>query len=201
MSCSREGTSVALAIVTPMRAGCPRTLALCAAAIVVLTAYPQASAQRRAAKAKTTAAATPRYKDFRVPAGTVLTISLGTDASSGTSRLDDPMVGRLTMAVENEGTELIPAGTTVFGAVSNVALADEDSGPGRLELRFNLIEHPETRSRVGIRTTAVRFLGEYVKVKRRGVRVTRPAEVQVPHGTIVTATLLEPFTVRLSVAP
>ncbi len=184
-----------------MHAGRSRTLALCAAAIVVLTAHPQASAQRRADKAKTTATTRTRYRDFRVPAGTVLTISLGTDASSGTSRLDDPMVGRLTTAVEIEGTELIPAGTTVFGAVSNVALAADDSGPGRLELRFNLIEHPETRSRVGIKTTAVRFQGDYVKVKRRGMRVTRPAEVQVPHGTIVTATLLEPFTVRLPVAP
>lgn len=180
-----------------MRAHCFRTLALCVAAISLVTAHAQASAQQRADRAKTTATARPRYKDFKVPAGTVLTIQLATDASSGTSTLDDPMVGRLTRAVENEGTELIPAGTTVFGAVSNVALADDDSGPGRLEFRFNLIEHPETRSRVGIKTTAVRFQGEYVKVKRRGMRVTRPAEVQVPHGTIVTATLLEPFTVRL----
>jgi hypothetical protein len=138
-----------------------------------------------------------RFNDFRVPAGTPLTIRLGTDASSASSRLDDPIVGRLSAAVTNEGTELIPVGTTVFGGVSSVAAADKDSGPGRIEMRFTLIEHPETKSRVGIRTTPVRFQGAYVKTKRRGLPVTRPADVRVDHGTVVSATLLEPFVVRL----
>jgi hypothetical protein len=183
---------------------CARASSVTVTALVllsVMTTVSVAASQERAVRRATTAATAKKtaapHKDFRVPAGTVLTIQLGTDASSASSQLDDPIVGRVSVPVAADGTELIPAGTTVFGAVSNVATADEDSGPGRLELRFNLIEHPETRSRVGIRTTAVRFKGEYVKVKRRGLRVTRPADVRVPHGTTVTATLLEPFTVRL----
>jgi hypothetical protein len=141
----------------------------------------------------------PAFHDFKIPAGTSLTIQLGTDASSGTSRLDDPVVARLTAPLISDDTELVPAGTPIFGSVKGVTAASRDDGPGRLEVMFNLIEHPQTRSRVGIRTTTVRFAGQMVKTKRRGFSVTRPADVRVEHGTIVSATLLEPFVVRLPV--
>jgi hypothetical protein len=109
------------------------------------------------------------------------------------------MVGRLTAPLMSGDTELVPAGTPVFGSVTGAAAASRDEGPGRLEVIFNLIEHPETRSRVGIRTTSVRFAGEMVKTRRHGLATMRPTDVRVGRGSVVSATLLDPFVVRLPI--
>jgi hypothetical protein len=160
----------------------------------------RAGSGRAKATGTTKRPAKSEYQDFKVPAGTLLSIQLGTDASSDLSRLDDPIVGRLSAPLTSEGTELVPSGTPVFGSVKHVSAASRDDGPGQLELMFNLIEHPETRSRVGIRTAPVRFAGEMVKTRRHGFSVVRPTDVRLEHGTEVSATLLEPFIVRLPIA-
>jgi hypothetical protein len=159
----------------------------------------RAGSGRAKATGTTKTSAKPEYRDFKVPAGTLLSIQLGTDASSDVSRPDDPIGGRLSAPLTSEGTELVPSGTPVFGSVKHVTAASRDDGPGRLELMFNLIEHPETRSRVGIRTAPVRFAGEMVKARRHGFSVVRPTDVRLEHGTEVSATLLEPFIVRLPI--
>src|SRR5262245_60346940 len=182
-----------------------RSRLLVVSAIALLVAVndgPAYAMQARRAKAKGTTkqSAKPEYQDFKVPAGTLLSIQLGTDASSEASRLDDPIVGRLSAPLTSDGTELVPSGTPVFGSVKNVSAASKDDGPGRLELMFNLIEHPATRRRGGIRTAPVRFAGDGVKTRRHGFSVARPTDVRLEHGTELSATLLEPFIVRLPIA-
>jgi hypothetical protein len=137
----------------------------------------------------------PKYREYRVAAGTYLPIELRTRLSSNTNKLDDGVDGRLTRAVTApDGMELIPEGSVVLGTVSEVEPAGKKK-PGHLEFTFHIIEHPETGSRATIRTTSVFFVSE------------RPAkgdvfqEIRLEKGLDATVSLLAPLTVRIPVKP
>ncbi len=137
------------------------------------------------------------FDDFKIAAGTLLSIELRTAAASDTSHPGDPIEGKLLVALSSGDTELVPAGAGVFGSVAATRGPDRESGPGRLELRFTVMEHPETRSKVPLRATTVVFEGERIKARRHGFPTTRLTDARVAPGTIVTVTLTEPFNVRI----
>ena len=137
------------------------------------------------------------YNEFKIAAGTPLSIELKSAVGSDSSRAGDQVVGKLLVALESGDTELVPSGAPVFGSIADVRVPERDSGPGRIELRFTIIEHPETKSRVRIRTTAVTAEGERIKTRKRGLPATRLTDARLEPGTVLSVTLLEPFVVKI----
>ena len=66
----------------------------------------------------------PTFREVTVPAGTTLTIRLGTPVASDTSKVEDRITGTLTKAITAAGTTAVPAGSELSGTV----LAANDSG-------------------------------------------------------------------------
>src|SRR6185295_2733258 len=77
-----------------------------------------------AAPPEPTAPPKPTFREVTVPAGTTLTIRLGTPVASDTSKVEDRITGTLTKAITAEGTTAVPAGSELSGTV----LAANDSG-------------------------------------------------------------------------
>jgi hypothetical protein len=154
---------------------------------------PPADTASKAASSREDAVA---YRDYRVPAGTLLPIELRSTVASDVSHAQDPVRARLRQAIRVEGVELVPAGATVYGVVTAAARATRDNERSRVALRFNVIEHPETGSRVSVRTVEVAFVADAAPAKR-GKPPNPASEVHIESGADVSASLLEPFTVRI----
>jgi hypothetical protein len=137
------------------------------------------------------------FDEFKIAAGTSITIQIKTALSSDSNHNGDQVVGSLVLPLASGETELVPSGAPVFGSVGEVRVPEREAGPGHLELRFMIIEHPETHSRVRIRATPVSVDGERVKTRKRGLPATKLTDAQVAPGTVVSVTLLEPFVVKI----
>jgi hypothetical protein len=146
-----------------------------------------------------------RFKDFQVAAGTRLSIELSTPLASDANRIDDQVKGRLRDALVVDGVELVPSGSVVLGTVTEAAQAVRDEDRGRIAVRFSVIEHPNTGSRVAIRTAPLAFESDATLKNARAAASRAPAnpgaapasEARVNPGTVLSATLLAPFVVRI----
>lgn len=163
---------------------------------------PATEAGRGPAAKKPAAPRDNKYLVFQVPAGTLLPIELRTTLASDSSHVEDPVQGRLRDAIVMDDVELVPAGASVLGTVMDSAPALRTNDRGHLSFRFSVLEHPETGSRVMIRTVLVAFEADGIKPKRAqkdpAALLSPPAyEVRLRPGADVSATLLEPFIVRI----
>jgi hypothetical protein len=150
---------------------------------------PQA-ARNATARSK---AARPRFQEYRVAAGTTLPIELRTQLSSNTSREADAIEGRLLRPLTTpEGIELVPAGSTLLGTVSEADPAGQRMR-GRLAFAFQVIEHPETGSRAMIKTSVLTFESA---IPEKGTLFT---EVRRDKGSDASVLLLAPLLVKLPV--
>jgi hypothetical protein len=138
--------------------------------------------------------------DYQVPAGTMLFIELRTPLASDSSQPQDPIRGVLKSAISIDGTELVPAGATVLGAVTDAEAAARKTDRARLALRFNVLEHPQTGSRVPIRTEIRTFAVEAGKKKKNAEGTAAFNQVRLEPGADVSASLREPFLVRIPTA-
>ena len=138
----------------------------------------------------------PTYDTFIVPAGTVLTLEVQARLSSSTSRVGEQVTGRLTQAISREDVELVPAGTKVLGSIVEVH-PHAGPRPGRLAVRFHVVEHKITGSRAAIRTTPIAVEGERQKARRFGMPVTRGAEASIEAQSIVACILEAPLRVMI----
>jgi hypothetical protein len=160
------------------------------------------------APAETPSPTASGYKDFRVAAGTHLSIELSTPLASDVNGVDDQVKGRLREAIITEGVELVPAGSVILGTVTEAARAVRDEDRGRIAVRFSVIEHPNTGSRVSIKSAPLAFEAEAtLKNARAAAQKAQPggppppaSEVRVNAGTTLAATLLAPFVVRIPVS-
>lgn len=107
----------------------------------------------------------PVFTDHQVPAGIALPIELRTSLASDTNQVEDEVRGRLTRAITVNGVDVVPAGATVLGTVTEVERSARVKGRARLAFRFSVLEHPETGSRVSIRTSPVVREAEGTKKK------------------------------------
>ena len=139
------------------------------------------------------AVARTRHHEYRVAAGTYIAIELRTPLSSNENAKGDPVDGRLLLPLTAEGVELVPAGATVLGSISEVEPAGKKQR-GRLAFAFHIIEHPETGSRATIRGTVLTFASETPK------KGNLFPEVRLDKGTDASISLLAPLTVRIPVA-
>jgi hypothetical protein len=138
------------------------------------------------------------YRTFQVPAGTPLPIELRTALVSDRSHPQDYVRGRLREAIVLDGVELVPAGAPILGSVIQAAPAPNTRDRGQLAFRFNVIEHPETGSRVSIRTELLAYEGTRVDAKRAK---NGENEVRLAIGETFSASTLEPFLVFIPRTP
>jgi hypothetical protein len=133
------------------------------------------------------------YEEYRVPAGNTLPIQLRSRLSSNTNQPSDHVEGRLLRPILSDGVEVVPAGATVIGTVSE-AVAAGPKRPGRVVFTFHVIEHPETGSRATIKTEMREF------ESRPPEKGKVFADVVLEKGTDASVLLLAPLTVRLPIA-
>ena len=184
-----------------------RTLAALAAAAVLLTigltegrlignglTRPQSSDQKKSAAGRTNG----RLTKFQVAAGSVMRARLRTPVDSSTARVDDQVDALLIGPVEQEGTELIPSGSTLLGKILNVTAASARQPLGSVEVGFYIVEHAGTGSRAAIETHSVRFQAipdEHAPQGRRNK--PRPVDVRSSPDQPLTVRLAEPLIVYI----
>jgi hypothetical protein len=135
--------------------------------------------------------------DHQVPAGTKLYIELRTALTSDASEPLDAIRGVLKSAVSIDGVELVPAGATVLGTVVDASPALRKTDRARLAVRFSVLEHPQTGSRVPIRTEVLAFAVDAGKKKKGAEGAAAFNQVRLDAGADVSSSLREPFVVRI----
>ena len=76
------------------------------------------------------------FREYTVPEGATLSLSLTTPINSGTARVDDRADATLADAVSVGGTEVLPAGSTLDGTVAAVAASGKVTGLASITLHF-----------------------------------------------------------------
>jgi hypothetical protein len=109
---------------------------ICAVSLALAT--PLATSRTAAAPA----APAPAAREITLPAGTVLPVTLETPVGSDTSRVEQPVEGRLRHAVMLRGVEVLPPGTMVRGHVTAARRPGRVKGRGYVAMRFTEIETP-----------------------------------------------------------
>jgi len=152
-----------------------------------------AHASSTAGRRKAARAATPRFTQHQIPAGTTLPIELRTRLSSNANRPADAIEGKLLRPLTTrDGVELVPAGAAVLGTVSEAEPAGVKQR-GRLAFSFQVVEHPETGSRAMIKAAVLTFESE---IPEKGNVFT---EVRLEKGADASVLLLAPLLVRIPV--
>jgi hypothetical protein len=129
--------------------------------------------------------------DYRIPAGTPLTIRLRTPLDSASGQVGEAVRATLTSTFAQEGAELIPAGSVLHGKITDAVAASKENPLGRIALQFHVIEHLETHSLATIATRALEFEAPPL---RPGVK---RSDVQVAAGENVVITLARPLVVHI----
>ena len=80
-----------------------------------------------------------KFREFTLPAGTILHVRLDSALASDSSRAGDPIEATLTSAVAADGTEVIPQGSSVRGEVAAVDPGGKVSGRASVAIRFTSI--------------------------------------------------------------
>jgi hypothetical protein len=154
---------------------------------------PVSGAAVPAGKSRKPAGRRPRVNDYQVAAGTAVSIELRTRLSSNGSLRADAIEGRLLRPlVATNGVELVPAGATLLGTVSEAEPAGVKR-PGRLAFTFQIIEHPETGSRATIRTATLTFESQ------PPVKGKLFDDVRIEKGADASVVLLAPLLVSIPV--
>lgn len=132
------------------------------------------------------------YEEYQVPAGNTLPIELRSRLSSNTNQSADHVEGRLLRPIIAEGVELVPAGATVIGTVSEAEAAGPKK-PGRIAFTFHVIQHPGTGSRATIKASVLEFQSQ---PPAKGKVFP---DVVLEKGTDASVLLLAPLLVRLPI--
>ncbi len=77
-----------------------------------------------------------KYREYTVPAGTTLALTLTTPINSGTNRVEDPVEATLAKAVSIGDAEVLPANSTVRGVISAVKASAKVKGLASVSVRF-----------------------------------------------------------------
>ncbi|HXW05384.1 MAG TPA: hypothetical protein VD833_09135 [Vicinamibacterales bacterium] len=129
------------------------------------TATPTNSPRKNTDEHGMVASRRASFEEHQVPAGLWLSVELRTSIGSDTSAVEDEIRGRLTRPLVVNDVEVVPEGATVLGTVTDVERSGRVKGLARVAFRFNVLEHPETGSRVSIRTAPIVREAEPTKKK------------------------------------
>lgn len=173
----------------------------------------------------------PAAREVTIPAGTTLSLELGTSVSSKDSAVEDPVQATLRRAIVVNGETIVPAGAAVSGQVIEATRPGRVKGLARVGMRFNRLRVGDTRydirtaavsrqaestrkedaAKIGIGAGAGAITGAIAGGKRGAaigtavgagggtavVLATRGEEVTLARGTVVTARLAAPVTIRI----
>jgi hypothetical protein len=123
------------------------------------------------------------YHDVTLPAGTVLPVDLETAVGSATSRVEQPVSGRLRRAVTVAGAEVLPVGTVVSGHVTAAERPGKVKGRGMVAMRFTQLDTPGA-GRTAISTATISRLAPATKEKDT-LKIVAPATAGAVIGRIV----------------
>lgn len=171
VACSKtpeaQNTPAGNALVSPAPATDARPVATvgtpapAAAAAATSTSAPASAPGNPAASAS---GESVKYREVTLPAGTVLPVDLQTAVGSDTSRVEQPVSGRLRHGVTSQGVEVLPAGTTVSGHVTAAERPGKVKGRGMIALRFTQLDTPG-EGRTAISTATISRLAPATKQK------------------------------------
>ncbi len=116
-----------------------------------------------AARKAAAAVGIPTYREVTLPAGTILPLVLKTSIASDKSQVEDTVQATLRRAVAVDGTQVLPAGTEVVGAVTNAERSGRVKGRATVAFRFTSLQHDGDR--YDIRTEAISRTAEATKGK------------------------------------
>jgi hypothetical protein len=122
------------------------------------------------------------YREVTLPAGTVLPVDLQTAVGSDTSRVEQPVQGRLRRAVTVQGVQVLPAGTTVSGHVTAAQRPGKVKGRGMIAMRFTQLDTPG-EGRTAISTATVSRIAPATKEKD-ALKIVAPATAGAVIGRI-----------------
>lgn len=114
-----------------------------------------------AVKKAAAAVGIPTYREVTLPAGTTLPLELKTAVASDTSQVEDPVRASLRRAITIDGTQVLPAGTEVVGAVTQAERSGRVKGRARVAFRFTALNH--AGDRYDIRTESIARVAEATK--------------------------------------
>jgi hypothetical protein len=122
------------------------------------------------------------YREVTLPAGTVLPVDLETSVGSDTSRVEQPVQGRLRRAVTLNGVEALPAGTAISGHVTAAERPGKVKGRGLIAFRFTQLDTPgQGTSRIS--TATISREGRATKQKDT-LKIVAPAAAGAVIGRI-----------------
>jgi len=90
-------------------------------------------------------------REVTIPAGTTLRLTLQSAVASDSSRVEDTVRAELRQPVSVDGTQVLPTGTEVVGAVTDVKRSGRVKGRALVAYRFNSLR--AAGERYDIRTT------------------------------------------------
>jgi hypothetical protein len=142
---------------TPAPAPAPRRPAASAPA---RPAAPAAAATPAAAPAPAKPAV-PEYREYTVPAGTLLSLELQTSLASDVNQVEDAVRATLRQPITVDGATVVPAGADVSGIVTAAERAGRVKGRSRVAFQFNSLRHDGERHR--LETDPIEQMGEATK--------------------------------------
>lgn len=86
-----------------------------------------------------------RARDIMIPAGTRISLRLGSPVSSASSRVEDPVQATLRSPIVINGVTVVPAGAAVSGYVTEARRSGRVKGRARVGVRFNTLRVGGTR--------------------------------------------------------
>lgn len=163
------------------------------AAVIVLALAAPTFAQGAAKPSK------PKLDRYQVPAGAALLLKLGTALDGATATVDDQVEATLWSPLIQDGVELIPAESVVFGRVVEVVRASERRPSGYITFAFSIVEHAETGSRATLNTRTITIEAprpdESQPAPKKEKR--KPVDAAMPAGASFIAVTSEPLLVRI----
>jgi hypothetical protein len=121
--------------------------------------------------------------DVTLPAGTVLPVALETAVGSDTSRVEQPVSGRLRRAIIVGGAEVLPAGTALGGHVTAAQRPGKVKGRGLIAMRFTQLDTPGA-GKTAISTATISRLAPATKQKD-ALEIIGPAAAGAVIGRLV----------------
>lgn len=186
IACSKtpevRSTTSGNALVSPAPAGDARPVATSGPGTAEAPAGTAAPAATAASAVEKASDRSVKYREVTLPAGTVLPVDLQTAVGSDTSRVEQPVNGRLRRAVMAHGVEVLPAGTTVSGHVTAAQRPGKVKGRGLIAMRFTQLDTPG-EGRTAISTATVSRLAPATKEKD-ALKVLAPATAGAVIGRI-----------------
>lgn len=86
-----------------------------------------------------------QFREITIPAGTPLSLQLGTTVSSRVNTIEDPVQATVRRPIVINGITVVPAGAAVSGYVSQAQRSGRVKGRARIGVRFTALRVGDTR--------------------------------------------------------